>query len=146
MTKHPRTRVTMAAAFVFGLVLGCSNAADAYYAGGGKKPENDCLIGYDGIDDSNVTLEGKKQNKPVVHCTDCDPSCDKDGSSTPNGSCTFELGVCLNHPGVEGCTPAAGLDSAKASAKASGTKGKIDVQVPALLEGSDCGAFVNIPV
>src|SRR5262245_39127769 len=80
------------------LLVGFAHApgAHAYYAGGGKNPENDCLIGYNGIDDSDVTLEGKKQNKPVVHCTDCDPSCDMDGVNTPNGSCTFHLGVCLN--------------------------------------------------
>src|SRR5690349_6114862 len=106
MMKHPR--VTIPAVFALSALLGWAGSSWAFYAGGGKKPENDCLIGYNGVSESQITLEGKKQNKPVFRCTDCDPSCDMDGQNTPNGSCTFSLGVCLNQSGVEGCTPAAG--------------------------------------
>ena len=131
----------------FAVVLGLSvvSPAGAYFAGGGKDADkgNDCLIGYDGIDASDVTLDGKKQ---VVSCTDCDPSCDFDGEATANGSCTFQVGVCINQAGVGGCTPPAGLSKAKASAKVKGVKGKIDIQVPQLLEGSVCGALLDLDV
>jgi len=119
--------------------------AGAFFAGGGKDVQkgNDCLIGYTGIDDSDVTLDG---NKNVVQCTDCDPSCDHDGDTTANGSCTFEVGVCIDQPGVANCTPAAGLDKAKASAKVKGVKGGVDIQLPQLLEGSACGALLELDV
>lgn len=119
--------------------------AHAYFAGGGRDAQkgNDCLIGYQGIDPDDVTLDGKKQ---VVACTDCDPACDLDGDPTANGSCTFELGACINQPGEGTCTPAAGLDKAKASAKVQGVKGKIDIQVPQLLEGSACGGLLDLVV
>src|SRR4029077_6084168 len=32
----------------------------------------------------------------TLQCTDCDPTCDADGVSTPNGACTFKLRVCAN--------------------------------------------------
>jgi hypothetical protein len=64
--------------FVLLLGLGVVPRAGAYFAGGGKDEQkgNDCLIGYNGVDQSDVTLDGKKN---VVQCTDCDPSCDHDG-------------------------------------------------------------------
>ena len=125
--------------------LGMAPNAQAYYAGGGKDAEkgNDCLIGYNGIDESDVTQDGKKQ---VVTCMDCDPSCDADGDTTANDSCLFKVGACIDQSGVEGCTPAAGLDTAKASAKVKGDKAKIDIQLPQVLEGSACGALLNLTV
>ncbi|MGH7895485.1 MAG: hypothetical protein ACREQL_12510, partial [Candidatus Binatia bacterium] len=132
-------------AFAIAAGLGLTPMAQAYFAGGGKDAAkgNDCLIGYEGIDASDVTLDGKKQ---VVSCTDCDPACDLDGDDTANGSCTFGVGACINQPGVEGCTPPAGLTRAKASGKASGVKGRIDIDVPQLLEGSVCGALIDLGV
>jgi cysteine-rich repeat protein len=132
-------------AFAITAGLGLAPMAHAYFAGGGKDAAkgNDCLIGYEGIDAGDVTLDGKKQ---VVSCTDCDPACDLDGDDTANGSCTFGVGACINQPGVEGCTPPAGLTKAKASAKVSGVKGKIDIEVPQLLEGSVCGALLDLEV
>jgi cysteine-rich repeat protein len=133
------------AVFAVAMGLGLAPSSHAYFAGGGKDAAkgNDCLIGYEGIDASDVTLDGKKQ---VVTCTDCDPECDKDSVAEANGSCTFQLGACINQSGVEGCTPPAGLTKAKASAKVKGVKGKIDIEIPQLLEGSMCGAVLDIDV
>src|SRR5512146_201715 len=107
-------RTSLALVLILGLAL--APRAGAYFAGGGKDAEkgNDCLIGYNGIDQSDVVLDGKKQ---VVQCTDCDPSCDHDGLTAANGACTFQVGVCINQSGVEGCTPPAALDKAKAKVK-----------------------------
>jgi cysteine-rich repeat protein len=133
------------AAFAIAASVGLVPVANAYFAGEGKDASkgNDCLIGYDGIDASDVMLDGKKQ---VVTCTDCDPACDKDGSAEANGTCTFRLGACINEPDVVGCTPPAGLTKAKASATVSGVKGKIEIEVPQLLEGADCGGLLDIAV
>jgi hypothetical protein len=147
MTKHPRTRVAIPAALTFAIALTWAAVGHANYAGGGKDADkgNDCLIGYQGIIESDVTVAGKKQS---VTCMDCDPACDKDGAAEANGSCTFEVGACINQPGVENCTPPEGLSSAKAKAKVAGVKGGIDIELPQLLEGSACGALLemNVPL
>jgi cysteine-rich repeat protein len=129
-------------------VVAAPATAPAYLAGGGKDAAkgHDCLIGYDGIDASDVVLDGKKQ---VVECTDCDPSCDLDGESTANGSCVFTVGICINQGGVDGCTPPAALSKASAKGKVKGVKGsagKIVLAVEQLLEGSACGAHVDVTV
>jgi len=120
-------------------------ATPAYYAGGDKDADkgNDCLIGYNGIDQSDVTVDGKKQ---MVECTDCDPTCDFDGVSTANNSCTFKIGVCLNQA-TTSCERPNGL--AKASAKykvkgKGGVKGEIALEDPTKLMSSACGSFVEL--
>src|SRR5262245_45228768 len=120
--------------------LGVAPQARAYFAGGGKDAAkgNDCLIGYE-VDASDVTPDG---NKNVVTCTDCDPACDLDGVDQPNNSCTFEVGVCTNQSGVDGCTPASGLSKAKAKVKGA----KVVIDVSQLLEGSACSALLDLPV
>src|SRR5512139_1651696 len=113
MRKHLPIRVAFTS-FLAATVLFWGPVAHAYFAGGGKDAAkgNDCLIGYNGVEPEQVTQDGKKN---VVMCTDCDPECDQDGVDTANGTCTFKVGVCLDQSGVEGCTPATGLDKAKAS-------------------------------
>src|SRR6186997_2298369 len=142
MRKHPRIRVAFTC-FIAAAVLFWGAGTQAFFAGGGKDAAkgNDCLIGYNGVEPDQVTQDGKKN---VVMCTDCDPACDQDGVDTANGTCTFKVGVCIDQSGVEGCTPAAGLDKAKASAKVKGVKGKINVEVPQLLQGSVCGALLDL--
>lgn len=122
-----------------------ASPSHALFAGGGKDATkgNDCLIAFDGIDDDDVTLVGKAQ---TVECTDCDPACDTDGVAEANGSCTFQIGACINQGGIDGCTPPAGLDRASASAKVKGVKGKIVIEVPQLLDGSACGAVLDLEV
>jgi hypothetical protein len=137
-TASVLTRLRLATALLFASGPFAPMTAGAYFAGGGKKPENDCLIGYQ-VDADAVVQDGKKY---LVECTDCDPACDLDGVTTANGSCTFEVGVCTNQGGVEGCTPASGLDKAKAKVKGA----KVVVDVAQLLEGSVCGALLDLPV
>jgi cysteine-rich repeat protein len=128
---------------VAAVVLGADAPAAAYFAGGGKDVDkgNDCLIGYDSFFDADdVTVDGKKQ---VVECTDCDPSCDGDGEA--NGSCTVNVGVCVNQA-VAGCAPPAALSKATAKGKVKGVKGvagKIVIDASQLLTGSACGAYVD---
>jgi hypothetical protein len=58
--------------------------------GGGKgAAKNDCYSEF------NVTGATAKGKSGAV-CTDCDPTCDKDGSATANNSCTFEIEVCAH--------------------------------------------------
>jgi len=145
MRKNRFSHVTVTA-LALAAALASAPAASAYFAGGGKDAEkgNDCLIGFDSFfDASDVTLDGKKQ---IVECTDCDPACDTDGVAEANGSCTFDVGVCVNQSGVEGCTPPAALDKATAKGKVKGVKGaegKIVIDATQLLTGSGCGAHVD---
>src|SRR5262249_33634295 len=73
----------------------------------------------------------------------CDPSCDRDGVSTPNGSCTFSIAVHVNDGGDPVCEPAA-LSKAKATGKTKGTKLQYDA-LP--LDGSSAtSALMDFPV
>ncbi len=74
---------------VFVLVLAAPAAA--LRIPGGKVPASDCL--------AEFQLAG-----PTTTCTDCDPSCDHDGASDANGSCTFEVSLCVNQRSAE-CSP-----------------------------------------
>jgi hypothetical protein len=148
MRKNHFSRIT-ATALALAAALTWAPAASAYYAGGGKDADkgNDCLIGFDSFfDASDVTLDGKKQ---VVECTDCDPACDSDGVTEANGSCTFNVGVCVNQSGVQGCEPPSALDKATAKGKVKGVKGaegKVVIDASQLLTGSTCGAYVDAVV
>lgn len=143
MTQKPAT--TVLAALPLGMVLIFTPVAHGYFAGGGKDVAkgNDCLIGYNGIDPADVTLDGKAQ---VVHCTDCDPTCDHDGETAANGSCTLKVGVCINQGGVEGCVPPSALDEAAAKGKVNGVKvpaGRLLIPAEPL-EGPVCWALLDV--
>jgi hypothetical protein len=149
MTSVPGIGLRLLTALVIATAIGAPLPAGAFYDGGGKRPENDCLIGYDFVEPDQVVVDGKKQFFP---CTDCDPNCDLDGVPTPNGSCTMAVGICINQPGDAACTPAAALDSASAKGKVKGVKGgsgKVVIDTSQLLQGSVCGAFpdgVLVPI
>ena len=117
-----------------------------YVEGDGKgKPEADCFIGLEGYDDDDLTAFGKK-GKPAIQCTDCDPACDLDGVSTPNGSCTFSIAIRINDAGDPACTPSP-LKTAKAKAKTKGTKIDFSSSAPPPLDGSSAtSTFVDFPV
>jgi cysteine-rich repeat protein len=120
------------------IALTSPGPAMALVAGGGKDvaKNDDCLIVLEGIDDSDVMVQGKKN---VITCEDCDPSCDLDGVDSANGTCTFNLGVNLNEPGIGSCEPAV-LKQAKASKKAI----RAGLAVPALpLDASAVTGPVN---
>jgi hypothetical protein len=146
--RHPRTVCSsVLTALLLAGVLTLPHAARAYYAGGGKDAAkgNDCLIGYEFVDPDQLTDPGTK--KQAFVCKDCDPSCDLDGVNTPNGSCTMAAGACINQGGVTGCTPASGLDKATAKGKVQGVKGaagKVVIDTSQLLQGSACGAMVDV--
>jgi RHS repeat-associated protein len=134
-------------AAILALVVCNPRGAGAVLPGGGKDAAkgNDCLVVLDGLDPSDVTVEGKK--KQVVICTDCDGGCDDDGLASADGSCTFVLSVCTNQPGIPGCEPAPALTRLRANAKVAGRKGKIDLTAgQSLLEGSVCGPPVEVVV
>jgi|GEM_PF-2960446 len=76
-------------------------AAGGGYGGGnpsGGRPRvpSDCLVGLAGMASGGT-----------IACTDCDPSCDVDGSSVPDGSCTFRFQVCANLADIADCAPTA---------------------------------------
>jgi hypothetical protein len=76
---HPLRRFVLAVA----LLAGASRSHAVMDA------STECLIGFDDVPDAF-------KSGGVYTCTDCDPSCDADGVSTVNGSCTFRLKACVN--------------------------------------------------
>jgi len=141
------TRWVVVALAVLGIGLGSSPASALVLPGNGPE-ESDCYIGLDIGSATGAVIDDTSKKKVTVTCTDGDP-CDLDGAC--NDACEFNVGVCINLAGVTGCTAPATLDKASAKGKVKGVKGeqgKVVIEVPQLLEGSVCGAFidVNIPV
>jgi len=77
-----------------------------------------------------VSTRGKTT---TITCTDGDPC---DAGACGDGACTFQVAGCINQPGLAGCTPPAALQQFR-------VKGKLNVKVPSVLQGSACGAFVD---
>jgi hypothetical protein len=108
----------------------------------GKALQADCYAEVDvnGITETNVTTNTK--GVPTITCTDGDPC---DAGEAGDDQCIINLGVCINQTNVPECTPPGSLSKLTAKGKAKGT-GKIVIGVPELLEGSVCGAYVDVPV
>jgi hypothetical protein len=124
--------------------LGASRAPAEILLGSGKADSN-CYAGLDVGDTTGATIT-EETKATVMSCVD-GTACDLDGVC--NGSCTFAIGVCINIAGVEGCTAPAGLESLKAKGNVTGVKGslgKLVIEIPSALEGSLCGAFIDVVV
>ena len=108
----------------------------------GGTGEAECYIGLD-IGSATDAIIDVEKKKTTVSCIDGDP-CDLDGMC--NHSCTFNVGACINLE-TEGCTPPGTLDKASAKGSVKGVKGssgKILIDASQLLEGSVCGAYVDV--
>jgi hypothetical protein len=78
------------------LLDGTSSPIEAELIPGGGPSATDCYVELD--------VAGASGSNKLA-CVDGDPSCDVDGQC--QGTCTFEIAVCLNQTNVAGCTPAA---------------------------------------
>lgn len=133
-----------AAAAVAVLGLGAMPASADILPGNGK-PDGNCYAGLDVGDTTGATIS-EETKATVYSCVD-GTACDLDGAC--NGSCTFNVGVCINVVGKAGCTPPGTLEKVKAKGNVTGVKGasgKVLIEAPALLEGSVCGAFLDVVV
>jgi hypothetical protein len=132
------------AAASFAVIAGVSGVRAEILLGNGSADAN-CYAGLEVGDTTGATISNETK-ATVYSCVD-GTACDLDGAC--NGSCTFVVGVCINVPGVEGCTAPAELESLKAKGNVTGVKGasgKLTIEVPQLLEGSECGAFIDVVV
>jgi hypothetical protein len=134
-----------AAAILAGAAFATSATADLVPGGptSGKALAGDCYAELDVTDLGGATTVLNPKGKPTITCVDGDP-CDQ--GEPGDGKCIINVGTCINQDNVEGCTPPAALASLKASAKAKGVKGKIVIESPQLLDGSGCGAFVDVEI
>ena len=129
---------------MMGLGFGATRAAADIVPGNGKADSN-CYAELEIAEASEGTVE-LETKATVFSCVD-GSACDLDGAC--NGSCTFNVGVCINVAGVDGCTPPGVLESMKAKGNVTGVKGesgKIVIDTEQLLVGSVCGAYVNAVV
>jgi hypothetical protein len=96
-----RSTLALAITVAFLAVAPAARAAATRIPGGGD-PATDCFVEYEALGDATTVPGAPTQ----VVCTDCDPSCDKDGVPVANGSCTFELALCLGQDEGSCLTPA----------------------------------------
>ena len=126
MHHHIRRAASRSLAGVIA-VLGvvCFAPARAEFVPGGGNPAADCYMGFD--------VTGITSSSGRIECTEGDP-CD---TTCGDGKCTFQFEICVNQPGVAGCTPPAnGLRSVNAP-------GSVRAGVPATLTGASCGQMVS---
>src|SRR5438132_5507731 len=94
MRANVKARPLLVAVLVAaGLGLGGRGLA-GLVAGGGKQPENDCLVAL------KVEETGADVLTSPIKCADCDANCDQDGQTGPNKACTFKLSLCVNQTSV----------------------------------------------
>ena len=125
--RRPRRLVGMLAALVLLPAPGLVSDAKAVRIRGGGPAKSDC---YSEFEVGGVTSTGTR-----IECTDGD-ACDAD--HTCDGTCTFDVGLCLNQTDVATCTPAP-LTAVTATAKC-GT-----LTVPAL-GSNECAASAGLAV
>lgn len=124
----------IAVALLWGHVQAGSSAPGLVPGGGPTK--SDCYV-ETAVEGITVPSDRVQKSKQVL-ITDGDV-----GDTGPCGDekCLVHLGLCINQtdPNLADCTPPSGLDSLV-------VKGKVNISVPQLLDGSACGAFVDIEV
>jgi hypothetical protein len=120
---------------LLGVRVHAGSAAPGLVPGGGPT-KSDCYV-ETAIEGITVPSERVQKNKQVL-ITDGDV-----GDTGPCGDekCLVHAGLCINQtdPNLADCTPPSGLDSLI-------VKGKVNISAPQLLDGSACGAFVDIEV
>src|SRR5262245_22361736 len=101
---------------------------------GGGPAKSDCYIVLD--------VEGTRalRSKRILECVDGDPNCDLD--RVTNDQCEFGLRVCVNRPGMPGCTPPSALDSLRLRY----SPPTVRLRPPDVLEGPVCSDTVKAGV
>ena len=127
---------------VVGMValIGIGTRAQGGLVPGGGNSAADCYAELDvrGSQNPGTTGNGVQGNKTVT-CTDGE-ACDQ--GTCGDDRCDLSVALCVNQvdPNVGSCQPPATLDSVKVKSKGSVL---LNVNVPQLLQGSQCGAFVD---
>src|SRR5439155_18262189 len=99
MRANVKARQVLVAALVVAAGFGLQGRGLAgLAAGGGKKPENDCLVALRVDETATGALSSP------IKCADCDANCDQDGQTQSNKACTFKVALCVNQTSVLGCT------------------------------------------
>src|SRR5262249_10483276 len=85
-----------------------------------------------------LDVEGTKAptSPGMLTCEDGDAACDLDGQC--NDECLFGLRICINQPGLGGCTPPSALASVRARSKPAGI-----LQPPTVHEGNVCSPLLR---
>jgi len=130
-TRGFQMAVAAALAGVIGMFAAVPATAGIIPGGTGK---SDCYAAIDvsGIDNGTPRVENNKK----VLCTDGE-ACDS--GVCGDGICNMQVAACINQPGLAGCTPPSGLEKLQ-------VKGKLNIEVPQVLQGSACGAFLDVTV
>ncbi len=122
--RRPRADLTIAMGLAATLLTGLA-VAGLIPGGTGK---SDCYfeLDVDAVTDPSDIVKNHKK----ITCTDGD-GCD--AGPCGDGACDLQVRVCWNQtdPNVPNCTPPSGLDRLR-------VKGKLNVEIPGLLEGSSC--------
>jgi len=114
-------------AVALGAVACFSTLAFAGFVPGGGNPASDCYMGFD--------VTGVTSQTGRIECIEGDPC---DAGACGDNKCTFQFNVCVNQPGLTGCTPpSGGLATVK-------TPGPFRSGIPSSLTGAVCGSPLTL--
>jgi microsomal dipeptidase-like Zn-dependent dipeptidase len=127
-----RAMMRIAAALAWTIAFATGTFATVIPGGGPAK--SDCYVVLD--------VEGTRalRSTRILECVDGDPSCDLDGLA--NDQCEFGVRVCVNQPGMPGCTPPSALETLRLSYRPR----TVTLRRPAVLGGPVCSDTVRAGV
>ena len=96
---HHSRHAFLCATFVSASVFLVAQDAHATVVGGGGSKTSDCVAVFDAAANSPAPPKAPKN----IDCVDGDASCDADGLR--NGSCQFDLTICINSTALADCAP-----------------------------------------
>ena len=131
MTSRFQMAVAAGVAGVIGMLAAGPAAAGIILGGTGK---SDCYAAIDveGVEAGTSAVVNNKK----IECTDGE-ACDS--GTCGDGICNMQVAVCINQPGLAGCAPPSRLQKLQ-------VKGKVNLEIPQVLEGPACGEFLDVPI
>src|SRR5262245_49595721 len=121
-----RIGMLMRVAGVFAVTLALTTPAVATMVPGSGRAISNCYAVLD------VQGTGALTSPRLLTCVDGDASCDLDGQC--DDRCLFGLSICINQPGLGGCTPPSSLASVRSRFKPAA----IQLRPPTVLQGNAC--------
>ena len=128
MVHRLRVGAPMRIAAALASTVALATGASATLIPGGGPARSDCYVVLD--------VEGTKAltSSRLLTCEDGDATCDLDGQC--NDQCFVGMSICINQPGLAGCTPPSVLTSVRTRLKPA----RIQLRPPTVLQGSVCSS------
>src|SRR5262245_64219054 len=128
MVHRLRVGAPMRIAAALASTVALATGASATLIPGGGPARSGCYVVLD-VEGINALTSSR-----LLTCEDGDATCDLDGQC--NDQCLVGMSICINQPGLAGCTPPSVLTSVRTRLKPA----RIQLRPPTVLQGSVCSS------